>query len=47
MGAVYTLRCPRANAAAWAAVATNDFPDPVGVAKTTWLPAKISKMASS
>ena len=29
------LRSPRARAAAWAAMATSDFPDPVGVASTT------------
>ena len=42
-----SLRSPRAMAAAWAAVATRDFPEPVGVARMTWLPPRISRMASS
>ena len=47
IGAVYTLRLPAASAAKWAAAATSDLPEPVGVFKITWLPSTISKIASS
>ena len=33
--------------AKWAALATIDFPDPVGVLTMTWLPSTTSKIASS
>jgi hypothetical protein len=47
IGAVYTLRLPAASAAKWAAAATSDLPDPVGVLRMTWLPRTVSKIASS
>src|SRR5918995_560163 len=47
IGAVYQLRRPSARAWACAATATRDFPDPVGVASTTWAPPARARTASS
>ena len=47
IGAVYTLRLLPAKATKWAAAATNDLPEPVGVFKMTWFPSSNSRMASS
>jgi hypothetical protein len=47
MGEVYTERRPRAKDRKCKASATNDFPEPVGVLRITWRPAKTSRMACS
>ena len=46
-GAVYQERPPPATDRAWAASATSDFPDPVGVARMTFDPDSSSRIASS
>jgi len=46
-GAVYQLRPPPVTDRAWAANATRDFPDPVGVARMTFEPESSSRIASS
>jgi hypothetical protein len=47
IGAVYQLRSPAARALAWAATATSDFPEPVGVAMMTLAPESRVRIASS
>ena len=46
-GAVYQERPPPVTERAWAASATSDFPEPVGVANMTLLPISSSRIASS
>ena len=46
-GAVYQLRPPPVTERAWAARATRDLPDPVGVPRITFDPASSSRIASS
>ena len=47
IGAVYQLCSPAASAFAWAAMATSDFPEPVGVAMMTLAPVSRVSTASS
>ena len=47
IGAVYQLGRPWARESAWAATATSDLPEPVGVARRTWAPPASASTASS